>query len=195
MRRGTLYYLMVPLMAVAALLQSTAFNRLAIAGVKPDLVLLLVVVGTLLYGPRAGVVWAFIGGLFLDIFSGGPLGSSSLALMAAAVVAGFGHTTMSRFNIFVPLGAMALGTLTYGLVYAGTLLDIERRGRSGRSRCAAPPASVLGDGSAGNSAVDRLQYGADAVVDSGSESDSGDTGSSFCVTVDGSRRPLLLCMT
>jgi rod shape-determining protein MreD len=125
MRRGTLYYLMVPLMAVAALLQSTAFNRLTIAGVKPDLVLLLVVVGTLLYGPRAGIVWAFVGGLFLDVFSGGPLGSSSLALMAAAVVAGFGHTTLSRFNVFVPLGAIILGTLTYGVVYTGTLLALN----------------------------------------------------------------------
>lgn len=125
MRRGSLYYLMTPLMALAALLQSTAFNRLTIAGVKPDLVLLLVVVGTLLYGPKAGIVWAFIGGLFLDVFSGGPLGSSSLALMAAAVVAGFGHTTLSRFNVFVPLGAIVVGTLTYGLVYAGTLLALN----------------------------------------------------------------------
>ncbi len=125
MRRGTLYYLMVPLMAVAALLQSTAFNRLTIAGVKPDLVLLLVIVGTLLYGPRAGVVWAFIGGLFLDIFSGGPFGSSSLALMAAVAVAGFGHTTLSRFNLFVPLGAIILGTLTYGAVYTGMLFVLD----------------------------------------------------------------------
>lgn len=124
MKRGTLYYLMAPLMAVAALLQSTAFNRLTIAGVKPDLVLLLLVVGTLLYGPRMGLIWAFVGGLFLDIFSGGPLGSSSLALMAAAVVAGFGHTTLSRYNLFVPLGAIILATLAYGMVYTGTLLAL-----------------------------------------------------------------------
>ena len=93
-------------MALAALLQSTALTRLAIGGVKPDLVLLLVIVGTLLYGARVGIVWAFVGGLFLDIFSGGPMGSSSLALMAAAAIAGVGHTTLSRFNVLVPLGAI-----------------------------------------------------------------------------------------
>lgn len=125
MGRSTLYYLMIPLMAVAALLQSTAFARLAIGGVKPDLVLLLVVVGTLLYGPRIGVIWAFVGGLFLDILSGGPLGSSSLALMAAAAVAGVGHTTLSRFNVLVPLGAIILGTLVYGAVYTGTLFLLD----------------------------------------------------------------------
>ena len=125
MGRSTLYYLMIPLMAIAALLQSTAFNRLTIGGVKPDLVLLLVVIGTLLYGPRVGVLWAFAGGLFLDILSGGPLGSSSLALMAAAVVAGIGHTTLSRFNVLVPLAAIVFGTLVYGLVYIGTLLALD----------------------------------------------------------------------
>lgn len=124
MGRSTLYYLMIPLMAIAALLQSTAFTRLTIGGVKPDLVLILVVIGTLLYGPRVGVLWAFIGGLFLDILSGGPLGSSSLALMAAAVVAGIGHTTLSRFNVLVPLAAIIFGTLVYGLVYAGILLAL-----------------------------------------------------------------------
>lgn len=125
MGRSTLYYLMIPLMALAALLQSTALARLAIGGVKPDLVLLLVVIGTLLYGPRIGIVWAFVGGLFLDVFSGGPLGSSSLALMAAAAVAGVGHTTLSRFNVLVPLGAIILGTLVYGLVYTGTLYLLD----------------------------------------------------------------------
>ena len=53
------------------------------------------------------------------------MGSSSLALMAAAVVAGFGHTTLSRFNVLVPLGAVILGTLIYGVVYAGTLLALN----------------------------------------------------------------------
>lgn len=117
MNRGWLYYLMVPFLALGALFQSAAGNRLAVAGVKPDVVLLLIIVGTLLYGGRIGVFWAFLGGLFLDIFSGGPLGSSSLALMAAATIAAFGHNTFSRFNPLVPLAAMALGTLVYGMTY------------------------------------------------------------------------------
>ena len=121
MSRGWLYYLMVPLLALGALFQSAAGNRLAVAGVKPDVVLVLVIVGTLLYGGRIGLFWAFVGGLFLDIFSGGPLGSSSLALMTATVVAAFGHNTFSRFNPLVPLATMALGTLVYGFTYLAVL--------------------------------------------------------------------------
>ncbi|MGL4651333.1 MAG: hypothetical protein ACRC1H_18145, partial [Caldilineaceae bacterium] len=57
----------------------------------------------------------------LDLFSGGPMGSSSLALIAAALVAAPGHHTLSRYNPFVPLGVALLGTLAYGLVYIGVI--------------------------------------------------------------------------
>ena len=117
MNRGILYYFMIPLLLFLCLLQSTAVGRLKIAGVKPDLVLLLVIVGTLLYGTRAGTQWAFIAGIGLDLFSGGPLAASSLAMMAAAAVAGLGHRPLSRFNPLVPLMAMALGTIVYAVVY------------------------------------------------------------------------------
>ena len=121
----SLYYFMIPALAVAALLQSTTANRLAIVGVKPDLVLLIVLIGTLVYGLRPGLVWAFIGGLFLDIFSGGPMGSSSLALMAATLVAGLGHRTLSRYNLMVPVGVVIAGTLVYSLVYIGILYGLD----------------------------------------------------------------------
>ena len=67
MNRGALYYMMLPLIVAACLLQATAASRIKIYGVKPDLVLMLVVIGTLVYGGRAGLVWAFFGGLGLDM--------------------------------------------------------------------------------------------------------------------------------
>lgn len=124
-RRDILYYLMPLLLFVAALLQSTLLVRMEVGNVKPDLVLILVIIGTLIYGARNGVVWAFVGGLALDLLSGGPFGSSSLALIAAAIVAGPGHRTLSRFNAFVPLVAAALGTLAYGVTYIATLTLVE----------------------------------------------------------------------
>jgi rod shape-determining protein MreD len=123
--RGALYYGMIPLIAAACLLQATALSRIKIYGVKPDLVLLLVVIGALVYGSRSALVWAFVGGLGMDIFSGGPMGSSSLALMAAALVAGLGHRTLSRFNVLVPLAAMAAGTLTYAGAYLALLTVLQ----------------------------------------------------------------------
>jgi rod shape-determining protein MreD len=123
--RDLFYYLMTPLLLMASLLQSTAATRLQVGGVKPDLVLLLVICGTLLYGSRAGIVWAFIGGLTLDIFSGGPMGGSSLALMVPTYVVGLGQRTLSRFNVLVPLGAAMIGTLLYGITYVIILSWVE----------------------------------------------------------------------
>jgi rod shape-determining protein MreD len=125
MSRTLLYYAMAPLLALASLLQSTAANRMDIGGVKPDLVLLVVIIGTLIYGSRPGMVWAFVGGVALDLFSGGPLGSSSLALMAAALAVGIGQHTLSRYNLLVPIAAGVVGTAIYGATYVGILLFLE----------------------------------------------------------------------
>jgi rod shape-determining protein MreD len=124
-RRDVLYFLMPLLLFVAALLQSTLLVRVEVANVRPDLVLILVIAGTLIYGAKNGIVWAFVGGVALDLLSGGPFGSSSLALIAAAVVASPGHRTLSRFNAIVPLSAAALGTLAYGVTYIATLTLVE----------------------------------------------------------------------
>ncbi len=123
--RGALYYLMFPLLIVVCLLQATAASRLKLYGVKPDLVLLVIVIGALIYGSRPGVLWAFFGGIGMDIFSGGPLGSSSLALMAAALVAGVGHRTLSRFNVIVPITAIVAGTFAYAVAYLGILAVLQ----------------------------------------------------------------------
>lgn len=130
MNRGALYYLMIPLLLLLSLFQSTTVARFKLAGVKPDLVLLLIVVGALVYGARPAVLWAFIAGIGLDIFSGGPLGASSLALMASALIAGLGHRPFSRFNILVPLTAAALGTLIYAAVYLTILALLDVTGVS-----------------------------------------------------------------
>lgn len=114
-------YLMPILVFVAALFQSTVTVRLELWGVKPDLVLILVVIGALIYGSKAALVWAFLGGVGVDLFSGGPLGISSLGLLLVALVAGMGHRMLSRYHLLVPVSASAIGTVLYGLVYIGLL--------------------------------------------------------------------------
>ncbi|MCX8066459.1 MAG: rod shape-determining protein MreD [Anaerolineae bacterium] len=81
-------YVVLPLLTLAALIQSTALAGISLFGAHPDLVFLLVVGWAFLRGPVEGAVWGFIGGLLLDALSGGPLGGFSLALLAAALLAG-----------------------------------------------------------------------------------------------------------
>jgi len=68
-------YYTLPLLLALALLQSTAMPYLKLFGVMPNLMLLTVVAWSLLRGPGEGVVWGFVGGIFLDLFSRAPLGT------------------------------------------------------------------------------------------------------------------------
>lgn len=71
-----------------ALVQDVALTQLSVAGGRANLVLLAVVAWGLLRGPAEGMIWAFIGGMVLDLFSGGPMGGITLALLIVAFLAG-----------------------------------------------------------------------------------------------------------
>lgn len=89
---------------------------LNIGGTKPDLLLLIVVSWSLARGAEEGVIWAFIGGLFLDILSGGPLGVSAIALMTVSLLSGLGEMNLFRGHILLPLFTTPVATLVYYIV-------------------------------------------------------------------------------
>jgi len=84
-------------------------------------VLIFVIAATLIFDGKASLIWAFIGGLILDIFSGGPLGASSLALMSAVLIIAIGTQSLSRYHLFVPLISIILATLIYSFIYLAVL--------------------------------------------------------------------------
>jgi rod shape-determining protein MreD len=123
----TSYLLMVPLLGLIAIFQSTVGPRLTLINVRPDLVLVVVVAWTIYNGSRVGIVWGFTGGLWMDFLGGGPMGASSLALMAAALVAGIGYNRLFRSNPLVPFSLALVATLIYALTYLGILALIGHR--------------------------------------------------------------------
>jgi len=114
-------WVFVPALGAAAIFQVVVAPRLALQGVYPDLVLLLVIGKSLLAGRHDAVVWGFTGGLWMDILSGGAVGASSLALMTTALLTGIGHNAIFRRHLFVPFIAALSGTLVFSLVYVGIL--------------------------------------------------------------------------
>ena len=66
---------------VTALLELTVGPYLRIGTAEPHLVLVLGIVVTVPIGLEAGLVWAFVGGLVLDVLAQRPLGSTSFALL------------------------------------------------------------------------------------------------------------------
>ena len=72
---------------VAALLETSVFSELRIAGAKPDLVFVLAVVSAMMVGVEEGLVWASLGGSMLDMLLLRPVGATMLALL---IVVGIG---------------------------------------------------------------------------------------------------------
>lgn len=77
----------IPILYLLVLLQTSFFIPLNIFGVFPNLVLILVVIVNLFFSRHYwfGASQAFIGGFFLDIFSGNFLGWNVLVLLSIAV--------------------------------------------------------------------------------------------------------------
>jgi len=109
-------YLLVPLLAVVGLLQATVVSRVTIWGVFPDLPLLLVVSWGLLRGSRQGLLWGFVAGIIVDLFSGAPFGAATVSLMVVGFVAGLGENLVFR-NLLLLLLTAFLATLVYDLLF------------------------------------------------------------------------------
>lgn len=109
-------YATIGLLAGVALLQVTLVPHLSIRGVKPDLMLMAVVSWSLLRGAREGIAWGAMGGLVLDIFSGGPFGIFTLSLTLAGFLTGVGEINVFRGSVLLPGAIIIFATLAYNLV-------------------------------------------------------------------------------
>ena len=94
---------------------------LIIGGVKPDLVLVAVVLVTTSFGFEAGITWAFVAGLVANLLVPEPLGSVPLALLAVAVIVGGGARVLGRLTWVYPVVAAFVGSIIADLVSQGAL--------------------------------------------------------------------------
>jgi rod shape-determining protein MreD len=106
--------------SLALVLQTSVFSHLAVQGVVPDLVLLVVVATALRYGSETGLVTGFGAGLLLDLAPPADhvVGRWALALMVVGYVAGRLVTTGRRPRVTQWLGVAAAGSFVGTSVFA-----------------------------------------------------------------------------
>ncbi|MBN1247404.1 MAG: rod shape-determining protein MreD [Anaerolineae bacterium] len=127
----SLYY-GIPILLLAAVLQSAWLEDLHIIGGRPDLVLLLAVTWSIIRGAEEGALWGFVGGVFCDLLSGGGFGLWTLSLTTVGFVAGqpWVHSlgpTVIRLALMSALGTLfghLLLLLAMGLL--GYTVDVGR---------------------------------------------------------------------
>jgi rod shape-determining protein MreD len=111
----------LPLLAFAAVLQATLLPQFRLFGGTIDLVLLLTLNWTLVGESRGGPIWALMGGLCLDLLSGGPLGANALGLVLVAYLASLSEGRFWSSHVLLPLASVLVGTVVYHLVFLLTL--------------------------------------------------------------------------
>jgi rod shape-determining protein MreD len=94
---------------------------LVIGGVKPNLVLVAVVLVTSSFGFQAGIVWAFVAGLTANLLITEPLGSIPLALLAVAALVAGGGRLFGRLTWVYPVAAALVGSILADAVSLGAL--------------------------------------------------------------------------
>jgi rod shape-determining protein MreD len=101
----------LPLLLLAAVLQSTVLAHLRVLDGTLDLTLLLVLGWTLAGDWQGGLVWGLVGGICLDLLSGAPFGASAIGLVCVAYFASLSEGRFWRSHILLPLATVILGTL------------------------------------------------------------------------------------
>ena len=122
-------YLLTPILALLAIVQSSLVSQFHLFGGAMNLILLAVVSWSLVARSAPGklqsgtgpLVVAFAGGLLLDLFSGAPLGASAAALVLVVYLTGFTEGRLWGSHVLLPLAASLLGSMVYYLLTLGAL--------------------------------------------------------------------------
>jgi rod shape-determining protein MreD len=106
-----------PLLAVIVGIVHAAIAPVIVIGdVKPNLVLVAVVLVTCIAGFLPGITWAFIAGLTANLLVSDPLGSVPLALLVVAAVTAGGARLVGRATWVYPILAVAVGSVAADLI-------------------------------------------------------------------------------
>lgn len=100
---------------VTALLELSVGPYLRLGITQPHLVLVVGVVVTIAIGLEAGLAWAFLGGIVLDVLAQRPLGSTALALLLCLGAAHALGRLVVRLRPVVPIPATFLLSLLYSM--------------------------------------------------------------------------------
>lgn len=100
----------------AALLELTIIPHLSVSGAHPHPVLVLGVVWTVAIGIESGLVWAFAGGLVLDVLAQRPLGTSAFVLLLSLGGAAILARGLVRVRPLAPILLVAIFSLVNSLL-------------------------------------------------------------------------------
>ncbi len=103
------------IMIVLALLQTTVVPMGRIIGITPNLVLVALFLWSALREPREGLIWAFGIGIFIDLLTLTPLGTTALGLLPVAILGWIGRSRYFQSGLIFPLLMTMVATIVHSL--------------------------------------------------------------------------------
>lgn len=134
MNRNVIFLL---ILIIGLILQVTLFSFFTPWGIKPDLILVLIIVIAILEGPKTGLMFGVIGGLLQDVFLGDFISVNTIIKAPFAYVTGYleGHFYKGNFllapfitfiasNIYYLLSIILSEELIFNVNYWQTFKNI-----------------------------------------------------------------------
>ncbi len=98
MKKILIHILLIITFIVIYLLQTIFFSHFTIAGIMPNIFVILMLYIGLYTGRAMGVIYGIIYGIFLDMWIGKSLGLTSIALALIGLISGMFDKTLSKDN-------------------------------------------------------------------------------------------------
>ena len=124
MRRKITLFLII---CICFLLQSTLFLKLQIAGIAPNLIMIVVSSFGFMRGSREGMFVGFFCGVILDLFGGFYLGVYALMYMYVGYLNGIFHKHFYPEDIKLPLLMIGTSDLVFNVILFGVMFVFRQR--------------------------------------------------------------------
>ncbi len=113
--RIEMVYIGAVLLFIASLVQSVVLPQAVPISARPNFVILIVVAICLVESLYEATIWAFVGGLMLDLMSGpaSPMGTNALILVLVALLSSIGQANPFHYRMLVPLATVFGATIFY----------------------------------------------------------------------------------
>jgi len=116
MKKALIYISLIFVFIFIYLIQSLFFVKFTIAGVKPNIIIILVLFIGLFIGRSRGIIYGIIYGIFMDLWIGKHIGITSICLAIVGIIGGAFDKNFSKDSRIVILLIGAFCTVVYEIL-------------------------------------------------------------------------------
>lgn len=104
-------YAAIPLLGLLAVMQTAVLPKFQFLGASPQLPFLVALAWGLLHTHEEGMIWAFVAGLWMDVFSITPMGMTALVYVVAVTAVLIINNAFPTSRLLMPILMAGLATI------------------------------------------------------------------------------------